>query len=458
MSKPFDELFKPRSIISKNEVNIFSAMNQLVLKNNSMNFGQGFPTWSLPTICQRGLEKAITYPDHQYPRPNGSPEQVESIAKLYSRPEFLNTEINAMTEVLVGSGATTIQAGLFAAFLEPNDEVVCFTPFFPFYKTQVDMHYGVLKTSELKLENLDDGTFGWKLDINELDSLLGEKTKFLILNNPMNPNGKLWTKEEYTQIANLLLEKYPHVCVIADEVYEFTNLHNQEFVRFSSIPNMKERTVSVFSGGKLFSCTGWRVGWAIGPEHIIKNCGIWCMWNVFGLNRQSGKAMHFALEEVLNPYEGKSTYLEWLNETYNKKIERFYNIVAKYSDCFGWKVIKPNGGFFTMIDITSAIQNVPVRYFYNDYENVKDGEKTLEKFEDWVNLENPEKTPDTAFATWMTIELGVTPLPCYPFYIQQHDEVKKHNNVNLIRFAHCKNEETQDQLEVKLENFRSMKK
>ena len=86
MSKPFAELFKPRSIVSKYETNIFTYINQLVLQNKSMNFGQGFPTWSLPSICQRGLEKAITFPEHQYPRPNGTPELVNSIAKVYSQP------------------------------------------------------------------------------------------------------------------------------------------------------------------------------------------------------------------------------------------------------------------------------------------------------------------------------------------------------------------------------------
>lgn len=213
-----------------------------------------------------------------------------------------------MTEVLVGSGATTILAGLFATFLHPNDEVVCFTPFFPFYKGQVEMHNGIFRTSELKLTKKDDGSYEWKLDIEELDSLLNEKTRFLILNNPMNPNGKLWTLEEYTKIANLLEEKYPHVCVISDEVYEFTNLKNLDFVRFATMPNMRDRTISVYSGGKLFSCTGWRVGWAIGPEHIVKNTGIWCMWNCFGINRQAGKAVHFALEDIMNPYENQNSY------------------------------------------------------------------------------------------------------------------------------------------------------
>lgn len=84
----------------------------------------------------------------------------------------------------------------------------------------------------------------------------------------MNPNGKLWTYEEYKEIADLLHEKYPNICVISDEVYENTQIKGKEFVRFATLPNMRHRTVSVFSAGKLFSCTGWRVGWAIGPEYI----------------------------------------------------------------------------------------------------------------------------------------------------------------------------------------------
>jgi len=71
---------------------------------------------------------------------------------------------------------------------------------------------------------------------------------------------------------------------------------------------MDHRTVSVFSAGKLFSCTGWRVGWAIGPEHILKYSGVWSMCNIFGINRPTGKALHYALEDINKPYEGEETF------------------------------------------------------------------------------------------------------------------------------------------------------
>lgn len=175
------------------------------------------------------------------------------------------------------------------------------------------------------------------------------------------------------------------------------------------------------------------------------------MWNVFGINRPTGKAIHYAIENMDKPYEGYSNFLEWLQETYHSKIERFYNILDKYSEHFNWEVIRPDGGFFTIVDISKSMHKVPVSYFY---EGDEVSGKGLDSFEDWLKLDGAVRTPDAAFATWMTCEVGVTPLPCFSFYNQDMEGgIKGFKNVNFIRFAHCKDDETLDDLEVRLEKY-----
>jgi len=114
-----------------------------------------------------------------------------------------------------------------------------------------------------------------------------------------------------------------------------------------------------------------------------------------------------------------------------------------------------------MIDITKAVKNVPIKYYYNNHDNYNgvDKDKCLEKFDDWLKLEGVERTPDMAFSTWMTCEIGVTPIPCFSFYEQDNTEgndgIKGTKNVNLIRFAHCKDDETIEYLDSRLSTYYS---
>ena len=443
-----------KSILNLSKAVIFEEMNFLSAKYNSLNFGQGAPNWESPKFLVDSARESVMH-EHQYTRSIGHPQLVNSIANSYSK--CLNKKIDAMKNIVVTSGATSGLHSLFATYLtEPSDEVVCFSPYFPFYKAQVEICNGVFRTIELKA--VEDETANWNWCEKELESILNKKTKFLILNNPMNPLGKLWTEEEYLKIVKIV-EKFPNIIVISDEVYECTNSKNEKFVRFATIGNMWERTVSVYSVGKLFSCTGWRVGFMIGPEEIIKYPASYLTYAIFGISRPIAHAVSEAQKIAEQEYNGSKNYYNFVQKTYTNKIQKICNTLKKEECNLGWKIFVPEGGWFTILDITNSVHHVPIRYFYKNHDSKemheKFGNECLKNFESWLELDSPDHSPDLAYCIWMTCELGVTPIPCYPFYIQDpKNGVKGRNNVNMIRFAHCKGDDAIDDLEKKLKEFK----
>lgn len=150
----------------------------------------------------------------------------------------------------------------------------------------------------------------WSFDPENLKKALSDKTKIVILNNAQNPTSKLFTKEELEEISKILME-YPKVIVLSDDVYEYLVFDGKETTLFATIGDNYQKTVSVFSGGKLFSATGWKVGWAIGPEDIINAASIISTTTVYCTNAPAQFAMANCLGEVIdqNEYKEGLTYL-----------------------------------------------------------------------------------------------------------------------------------------------------
>jgi len=157
---------------------------------------------------------------------------------------------------------------IMTSFLNPSDEVIVFQPFFEFHLKEARLLGASIVTCSLQ-EPKDFQTDPWTINFTELESLFNERTRMIILNSPHNPTGKVFTRDEYDRIAKIIA-KHPKVLVIADDVYETLTYDDRKFISFATIPGMFERTLSTYSLGKMFSCTGWRIGYCIGPEHLIK--------------------------------------------------------------------------------------------------------------------------------------------------------------------------------------------
>ena len=244
-------------------------MNELRAKYNALSLGEGAPGYNPPDFLQTEMHKAIGegIANNQYCRTFGHPLLIEQIAKRHG-PK-LGREIDANTEILVGGGANGIIGSFICAMVNPGDEIVCFEPGFPMYFDHAALNGGTLKTVPLVV---NDGN--WGFDVDTFRSALSEKTTFLILNSPHNPTGKCFTETEMLTITDILDNEFPNVVVLSDEVYDFLTFDDNKHIPFATLKNNWNRTISVYSGGKLLNATGWKVGWGIGPANIIRLAGI----------------------------------------------------------------------------------------------------------------------------------------------------------------------------------------
>lgn len=175
---------------------------------------------------------------------------------------MLNKELNPQTEIMTSVGASEAIFCAMQAFVNPGDEVIIMQPFFDSYPATVTMSGGIPVYVSLQSKN------NYTLNFEELEAKITPKTRMVVLNNPNNPLGKVWSRQELLKLANIV-EKHD-LLVLADEVYE-TLVYDGEMIKFASLPNMFERTITVGSLGKMLGITGWRIGWAIAPQELIRS-------------------------------------------------------------------------------------------------------------------------------------------------------------------------------------------
>ena len=256
----------------------------------------------------------------------------------------------------VGVGATETLYAAMQALLDPGDEAVLITPAFDIYAAQVQMAGGVPVCVPLRLRAPPGGGAPtWQLDPAELRAALSPRTRVLLLNNPQNPTGKILGRAELEGIAALLAD-FPSVVVVSDEVYEHIVFGGAEFPRLATLPGMWERTLTVSSSGKTFSCTGWKVGWAVGPEALVRGLVLTNQWVQFSVCTPAQKAIADALGAAAAPYEGHASYYAYLTARYTAKRAQLMAGLA----AAGLNPTLPDGGFFIIAD-TSNIA-FPERY------------------------------------------------------------------------------------------------
>lgn len=232
-------------------------MSELARVTGSLNLGQGFPDTDGPAELVKVATDAMAAGRNQYPPGQGVPELRAAIAA--HQASWYGLEVSADDEVLVTTGATEAIAASFLALCDPGDEVVMFEPSYDSYAACASMAGAIPRL--IRLHPPD-----WSFDIEELTRAIGPRTRFILLNSPHNPTGKVFTRDELSQIADLCGEH--DILAVTDEVYEhlvFDGVH----VPVATLPGMAERTLSISSGGKTFSFTGWKVGWVSGPAPLV---------------------------------------------------------------------------------------------------------------------------------------------------------------------------------------------
>ncbi|HEX2130490.1 MAG TPA: pyridoxal phosphate-dependent aminotransferase [Actinophytocola sp.] len=239
---------------------IFAEMTALATRTGAVNLGQGFPDTDGPPSMLAAAQRAIADGVNQYPPGPGRPELRAAIAAQRQR---YGTSFDPDTEVLVTVGATEAVAASMLALVEPGDEVVLFEPYYDSYAAAVALAGATRRV--VSLVEAEDGRFA--VDLDALAAAIGPRTRAVLVNSPHNPTGTVFTRAELAGIAALCVEH--DLVAVTDEVYESLTYDGVEHVPLGSLPGMAERTVTISSAGKMFNCTGWKIGWACGPAELV---------------------------------------------------------------------------------------------------------------------------------------------------------------------------------------------
>jgi N-succinyldiaminopimelate aminotransferase len=373
---------------------VFTEINALAQQYNALNLGQGKPDFDTPPdIILHLVQAAQAGQYNQYAPGSGTASLRRAIVDHAGR--FYNLDIDPVQGVVVTSGATE---GIFAAILglvDPGDEVIVIEPFYDSYVPNILMAHAVPICVPLHPPT-------WTLDVDELRAAFSSKTRALILNTPQNPSGRVFTRQELGRIAELCIEH--DVTVIADEVYEHLVFAPAQHIPIATLPGMFERTVTVSSAGKLFSATGWKIGWVSGPPALVDGVARAHQFITFAVHHPSQEAITYALNLP-------GTYYDAFRVMYETK----RRLMLSALDSAGLKYFTPEGTYFVMADYSDVFEGTPLE-----------------------------------FTRYLTREIGVACIPPESFYSQEH----AHIGQGYVRFAFCKSDELLGQVQERLARLR----
>lgn len=237
---------------------IFAEMSALASATGAINLGQGFPDEDGPPEVLETARQAISDGVNQYSPGTGAPILRQAIAEHQRR--FYGLEVDPDQEVLVTAGATEALAATILALVDDGDEVVTFEPFYDSYAAMIALSRGVHRTVALRGPDFQP-------DHDELASVVTDRTRIILINSPHNPTGTVLHRETLELIVELA---HRHdAIIVTDEVYEHL-IYGAQHIPIASLPGGSERTVTISSGGKTFSTTGWKIGWLTAPRALLQ--------------------------------------------------------------------------------------------------------------------------------------------------------------------------------------------
>lgn len=386
---------KPASRVAASGVDVWSLVNGAAAELSSppVNLGQGFmdfaPEKYLIDEAKRALDGVST---NHYSPTRGRPRLLKAIAQAYS--PFFQRQLDPTTEVVVTAGANEGMFSAFGAFLEPEDEVIIFEPFFdqyidpPRYFGAKVVYVPIHPPKTGNSETLSSSE--WKLDIDELRSKVTSRTKMMVLNSPWNPVGKVFSRDELLEIGRVAVEH--QIVILSDEVYD--SLYYVPFTRIATLsPELSRLTLTVGSGGKVFNATGWRVGWLIGEPEMIKHVAAAHTRVTFSVNSPMQEAIAAGFEQA----EGQTYFARTVSD-YKKRMQ----ILTKVFDDINLPYTLPEGGYFLLVNFSKV--QVPADYPVP---------------EPWTK----GRAKDFRVVYWLLKEFGVVAIPPTEFYTKQHAHI-----------------------------------
>jgi aminotransferase len=356
---------------------VIRGTTRLANQHGAINLSQGFPDFDPPEVLLAGLERAARGPNHQYAVTWGAPAFRKALAGKISR--FTGLDVDADQHLVVTCGSTEAMMVAMMTACNPGDKVIVFSPFYENYAADA-----ILSGAEPIYVPLHPPGFGF--DEDDLAKAFAQKPKAIVVCNPSNPSGKVFTRDELLTILKYA-EQYD-TWVITDEPYEHIVYAPHEHVYFNTLPGAFERTITCNSLSKTYSITGWRLGYVHAPASVIAQARKVHDFLTVGAAAPLQDAAVGALELPMSYYEELTTI-------YTKKRDIFLEILRGT----GLPFTEPQGAYYVMVDITE--------------------------------LGFPD---DTAASEWLIKEIGVAGVPGSSFF---REPVK-----NLIRFHFAKREET----------------
>ncbi|MEZ5307251.1 MAG: aminotransferase class I/II-fold pyridoxal phosphate-dependent enzyme [Pyrinomonadaceae bacterium] len=381
---------------------VIREMSREAVKYGAVNLGQGFPDFEAPADIKLKAQEAIAEDYNQYAVTWGTKDFRDAIVE--KSKWFLDLDVDPETEITVTCGSTEGMIAGMLATVDPGEEVIVFEPFYENYAPDA-----ILSDAKPVHVALDFSDSGWNFDPEKLRAAFNRNTKAVILCNPNNPTGKVFTRDELEFIASLCIE-FDVIC-FTDEIYEHIiyqpddeSAPRREHISMASIEGMRERTVVVNSLSKTYSVTGWRVGYVIAPADITS-----------GIR----KVHDFLTVGAAHPLQKAGTYalglpLEYYNELEKEYLRKRDYIFPVLADA-GFKAANPEGAYYVMTNISA--------FGFSD---------------------------DVEFTRHLIREVGVAVIPGSSFY---HEDGAGRDQV---RFCFCKKDETLEMAAEKLSRLKSV--
>eukprot|EP01136_Pigoraptor_vietnamica_P040970 Opistho-1_new@13401 len=234
---------------------IFTVMSKLAAETGAINLSQGFPNFPVDPILLNLLEETARENVHQYMPMPGSPFLLEKIAQLIQKS--YDRSVIAHNELLVTAGATQAIFTAIQALIHPNDEVVILDPSYDCYDPAITIAGGKAIHVPLSSAFLPD----WE----KIHAAVNAKTRMIVINNPHNPSGRVWSREDFAELEQLA-SRWKNLIILSDEVYEFITFE-QKHISVNQLPSLQDRSIIVSSFGKTFHITGWKMGYLI--AHVL---------------------------------------------------------------------------------------------------------------------------------------------------------------------------------------------
>jgi len=353
---------------------VFATWSRIAAENKAINLGQGFPDFDAPEFVKEAAVEAIRAGENQYSRSAGHPLLVHAIADTFE------LQVDPMEEVTVTCGSTEAISNAILGIVNPGDEVIVIEPFYDSYIACLSMAGAIPKIVTLRAPD-------FTLDESELRNAFSDKTKMIIVNSPHNPTGRVFSHQELAMIAELAIKH--DAIVLSDEVYDklvLTGTH----IPIATLPQMRERTITLRSLGKVFSVTGWKIGWSVAPPKFTMAIRSAHQFTTFCAATPLQVAAATALR-------APDSYFESYREEYRQRRD----VLVDGLRAVGFNVHSPEGTYFVLADHTP--------FGFSD---------------------------DVSFCHHLAKECRVVGIPPTAFYSQSND------GAGLVRFAFCKGLET----------------